>query len=47
MRIWIAEAARMATAHSAARRMSIRVLMAVSIMVGRSPEASLDRVDPR
>jgi len=36
MRICIAEAARMATAHSAARRMSIRVLMVVSIMVGRS-----------
>ena len=33
MRIWIADAARMATAQSAARRMSIRVLMACAIMV--------------
>jgi hypothetical protein len=42
MRIWIAEAARMATAHSAARRMSIRVLMAVAIMVGKAAPDLLD-----
>jgi hypothetical protein len=42
MRIWTAEAARMATAQSAARRMSIRVLMAGPIIVGAPSRSLLD-----
>ena len=41
MRIWIAEAARMATAHSAAKAMSVRVLMGRAIMLSKPLRALL------